>query len=322
MYKYKSLREKEGYRTPAISFFGSAFQRAPYTSQSRSKIPRAGRHRNRSPHSGRAVKEGSTRPGIKYTVKPMMSLPGESRALLKPKRRISELKRFSSYNDLYRPPHSRKPYIPETGRIGSPSFPRGTKSEGGSSGSSLASELDDERIKQKFDNFEVADSKRLVYHESGSPSTPASPEIIINDNIFSYDSKPHLLPKRVSGLLYFSLFYDSFATQLTLTIQRATDLPRSEKQAVLSPYVKFCVIPKDFFWQQTTVKESTTNPVFNQSFHIKDVLHHKLRQYSICFLVMDSRKTQGEGVIGKVMVPLSDLAANVAIEMCKEISRA
>ena len=298
MYKYKSLRKKHGYPTPAISFFGSAFQRAPYTSQSRSKSPRAGQHRNRSPHSGRAVKEGSPRPEIKYTVKPMMSLPNESRALLKPKRRISELKRFSSYDDLYRPPHSRKPYIPETGRLGSPSFSRGTKSEGGSSGSSLASELDDERTKQKFDDLEGADSKRLVYHKSGSPST-----------------------KRVSGLLYFSLFYDPFATQLTLTIQRATDLPKFEKQAVLSPYVKFCVIPKDFFWQQTTVKESTTNPVFNQSFQIKDVLHHKLRQYSICFLVMDSRKTQGEGVIGKVMVPLSDLAANVAIEMCKGISR-
>ena len=70
------------------------------------------------------------------------------------------------------------------------------------------------------------------------------------------------------------------------------------------------------------MKESTTNPVFNQSFQIKDVLHHKLRQYLICFLVMDSRKTQGEGVIGKVMVPLSDLAANVAIQICKEISRA
>ena len=317
MYKYKSLREKEGYPTPAISFLGSAFQRAPYTSQSQSKIPRAGRHRNRSPRSERAVKEGSPRPGIKYTVKPMMSLPGESRALLKPKRSISELKRFSSYDDLYRPPSSRKPYIRETGRIGSPSFPRGTKSEGGSSGSSLASELDDE-----FDDFEVADSKRLVYHESGSPSIPATPEIIKNDNIFSYDSKPHLLPKRVSGLLYFSLFYDPFATQLTLTIQRATDLPKSEKQAVLSPYVKFYFIPKDFFWQQTTVKESTTNPVFNQSFQIKGVLHHKLRQYSICFLVMDSRRTQGESVIGKVMVPLSDLAANVAIEMCEEISRA
>ena len=47
-------------------------------------------------------------------------------------------------------------------------------------------------------------------------SSPATPEIIINYNIFSFDSKPHLLPKGVSGLLYFSLFYDPFATQLTL----------------------------------------------------------------------------------------------------------
>ena len=220
-------------------------------------------------------------------------LPGESQTLMKPKRRVSELKRAASFDDQYMRSCYHKAKVMEKRRNGSfMTRSAGQMSVRSSSPSNFTSDLD-ERMKKLFDDVKVPDRTRLVYIHSDLLGEPASPEADTKAHVVSYDQENGLL----SGLLYFSLCYDPMVTELVITIKRATDLPTYEDQSVLNPYINFCLVPEDFYWQQTTVAEATTNPIFNKVFHIPDVLHHKLRQYSICFLVMDSTKTNGDRVI-------------------------
>lgn len=142
---------------------------------------------------------------------------------------------------------------------------------------------------------------------------------IADDHIISYDQENEEDTKESNGALFLTLFYDQEASQLRITIRQATDLPvGSGREEELVTYINFCIVPEDFYWQKTASVRHTRHPVFNQTFTVPDVLHHKLRQYTLCFLVMNTTSLQ-ETMLGKVMVPLSDLRAGMVLDMRKEI---
>ncbi len=145
-------------------------------------------------------------------------------------------------------------------------------------------------------------------------------DFVAKDHVVSYDQEGECNEhEQAKGALLISLYYDLQASVLIVSIKKAMELfVPVEKEENLKVYVNFCIVPEDFFWQKTVAVTQTRSPVFDQTFHIPDVLHHKLRQYTLCFLVMNVTSFQ-ETVIGKVMVPLSDLRADVVVDLCKEL---
>ena len=56
----------------------------------------------------------------------------------------------------------------------------------------------------------------------------------------------------------------------------------------VNSYVNLCLVPEDFLWKRTRVVENDSDPVFEETFRIRDVLYHKLREYTLCLFVMDT----------------------------------
>ena len=194
--------------------------------------------------------------------------------------------------------------------------------------SSRASSLRSEPIEpiDMEPNRNFLPSKEVYLHSSllntESQGVEANSEFEVTDYVVSYDQKGDVNEvegKFPNGALILSLFYDSDASQLVVVIRQAIDLPVSQvREEDIEVYVNFCILPEDFYWQRTESVMHTHHPIFEQSFKIPDVLHHKLRQYTLCFLVMDSSGLQ-ETIVGKVMVPLSELRAGIDLEMCREL---
>ena len=192
--------------------------------------------------------------------------------------------------------------------------------------SSRASSLRSEDIDN--DQKDGAIQSRDVYFHSSLMNTEFTApgakekEFVPDDHIVSYDQETddkNLRGTSQKGSLAVSLFYDADSSELNVVVKQAIDLPlQDQREEDLTIYVNFCLVPEDFYWQRTASVLQTRNPVFNQTFQIADILHHKLRQYTLCFLVMDASGFQ-ETLIGKVMIPLSELRGGVQVEMCKEL---
>ena len=173
----------------------------------------------------------------------------------------------------------------------------------------------------------ASDNKDVYIHSSLISTELAVPEeksnqFVPDDHIVSYDQetddKNHPGTSQ-KGALAVSLFYDIDSSELHVVVKQACDLPlQGRREEDLDVYVNFCLVPEDFYWQRTVSVLQTRHPVFNQTFQIADILHHKLRQYTLCFLVMDASGFQ-ETLIGKVMIPLSELRGGSQVEMCKEL---
>ena len=123
------------------------------------------------------------------------------------------------------------------------------------------------------------------------------------------------------GELHFSLVYEASRMQLLIFVKEAINLPQSIGLGEARVYVSMCVIPEDFLWKRTKVVSAGLSPQFDEHFVIPDVLHHKLREYSICFFVMQERSgdVQGDQIIGRVVYALSDLRAGQRVETHVEL---
>lgn len=144
------------------------------------------------------------------------------------------------------------------------------------------------------------------------------------DPVISYDQEASPVTKRSKKIAYlaFALEYQPAVLKLVITVKHAFDLqPVSDSPSgQVNSYVNLCIVPEDFLWQRTQVVKNDQDPVFNQNFEIRDVLYHKLREYTLCFYVMDTHPILGERVIGKVLYPLSELRAEQLVDVCKELS--
>ena len=188
--------------------------------------------------------------------------------------------------------------------------------------SSFRSEdFDIERKENVVQNKDVYIHSSLIHSESPD-SDDKEGQFVPDDHIVSYDQETDdkdVIITSQKGALAVSLYYDIESSELNVVVKQAINLPlEGSKEEDLDVYVNFCLVPEDFYWQKTMAVLQTRNPVFDQTFQIPDVLHHKLRQYTLCFLVMNSSGFQ-ETLIGKVMIPLSELRGGVEVEMCREL---
>ena len=140
--------------------------------------------------------------------------------------------------------------------------------------------------------------------------------------VISYDQDNYPVDKTLGpGSLFFILEYNTVIPELLITVKSGLDLPpvTGNPNTPLNSYVNLCLVPEDFLWQRTSTVKNDRDPIYNETFRIRDVLYHKLREYTVCFYVMDCSEIMGERVIGKVLYPLSDLRAEDKVEVCKEL---
>ena len=142
--------------------------------------------------------------------------------------------------------------------------------------------------------------------------------------VVSYDQESNPTENRSTqyGLLSFILEYHAQIPELLITVKHAIDLPSctGSSDGQVNSYVNLCIVPEDFLWKRTQVVENNRDPCYNETFQIQDVLYHKLREYTICFYVMDVHPTMGERVIGKVLYPLCELRAEQIVDTTRELS--
>lgn len=147
------------------------------------------------------------------------------------------------------------------------------------------------------------------------------------DNVVSYDQEPDyktIVRSHHQGpaFLNFQLQYHANVPELMVVVKNAFDLQPTvdvTSEAVNS-YVNLCLVPEDFLWKRTRVVENDSDPVYEETFRIRDVLYHKLREYTLCLFVMDSHPVLGERPIGRIVYPLSELRADQAVDVCQELS--
>jgi len=164
-----------------------------------------------------------------------------------------------------------------------------------------------------------SDDDNSSLHPSSCPET---------ENVVSYDQETDYknLSKQPStngpAFLSFQLQYNSKVPELMVTVKNAFDLqPKVDVTSdSVNSYVNLCLVPEDFLWKRTRVVENDTDPEFNETFRIRDVLYHKLREYTLCLFVMDTHPLLGERPIGKVLYPLSELRAEQAVDICQELT--
>ena len=165
----------------------------------------------------------------------------------------------------------------------------------------------------------VEDADIYIHSSFLPPDEEHSPE----DPVVSFDQDSRELhkPTPFPGALRFALKYNSEEHILIISVKQAFELPMLDDGpgATVNCYVNLTLVPEDFLWKRTRVVEKTRQPVFNETFEIHDVLYHKLREYLLCFFLMDSHVTKGERVIGKVTYPLSDLRAGIEVDACIEL---
>ena len=173
----------------------------------------------------------------------------------------------------------------------------------------------------------VSPNKDIYIHSSLintelADSEDKEKQFLPDDHIVSYDQEADAKSNyglAEKGALAVSLFYDVYSSELNIVVKQAVDLPlQGRREEDLDIYVNFCLVPEDFYWQRTNSVQQTRHPIFEQTFQIADILHHKLREYTVCFLVMNASGFQ-ETLIGKVMIPLSELRGGTMVEICKAL---
>ena len=147
------------------------------------------------------------------------------------------------------------------------------------------------------------------------------------DNVVSYDQEPDyktIVRSQHQGpaFLNFQLQYHASVPELMVVVKNAFDLqPAVDVTSdAVNSYVNLCLVPEDFLWKRTRVVENNSDPVFEETFRIRDVLYHKLREYTLCLFVMDTHPVLGERPIGRIVYPLSELRADQAVDVCQELS--
>lgn len=212
----------------------------------------------------------------------------------------------------------------EMRRIKSPltiARPGDTMSERTSRSGSVAGD-----IGYKNDDYtkDIVDDGDQVYSHSDLLADVDNSHFDMSESaVISYDQDNYPLEKVLGpGSLFFILEYNSAIPELLITVKSGLDLPSAtgDVNHPVSSYVNLCLVPEDFLWQRTSTIKDDRDPIYNETFQIRDVLYHKLREYTLCFFVMDCSHTMGERVIGKVLYPLSDLRAEDKVEVCKELS--
>lgn len=126
--------------------------------------------------------------------------------------------------------------------------------------------------------------------------------------------------------LSFSIFYDSASKDLHVTVIRTSNLPVSkwfkETRATQHFRVKVRVEPWEAHWRTTRHVGGTREPVFGETFIVTGLVHNKLRECTVNFVVVEFEEYQHcWTVVGEVSQTLIDFRANQLMKTTKKLLR-
>ena len=144
------------------------------------------------------------------------------------------------------------------------------------------------------------------------------PELTTN-NTFTQSEYQAMKPE-----LTFSIFYDSASKELHVTVISASNLPISAHfQAMKSTQyyqVKVRVEPWENEWRATRHTCGSKEPVFRETFIVSGLVHHKLRECTVHFAVVNFEEHQHRwSVVGEVTMSLVEFRANQLMKVTTKL---
>jgi hypothetical protein len=124
--------------------------------------------------------------------------------------------------------------------------------------------------------------------------------------------------------LTFSIFYDVPSKDLHITVIKASNLPRLKHFESGTQYfrVRVCVGACSKQYHETRYVCGTRAPVFSETFIVSGLAHHKLRECTVGFAVIEFEELQHcWTVVGEVSQPLIDLRANTLLKATKTLHK-
>ena len=119
----------------------------------------------------------------------------------------------------------------------------------------------------------------------------------------------------------FSIFYDVPSKDLHITVINASNLPSKRVQGC-TQYFRVRVEACGKQCHKTRYVSGTRSPVFSETFIISGLVHHKLRECTVRFVVVEFEELQHcWTVIGEVSQPLIDLRANSLLKVTKTLHK-
>ena len=125
--------------------------------------------------------------------------------------------------------------------------------------------------------------------------------------------------------LTFSIFYDSPSKELHITVIRASHIPKLKRfgsEPCVTQYfrVRIRIGACSTQSHETRYVCGTREPVFNETFIVPGFVHHKLRECTVRFEIVEFEELQHcWTVLGEVCQPLIDLRANTLLKVTKTL---
>lgn len=121
--------------------------------------------------------------------------------------------------------------------------------------------------------------------------------------------------------LTFSIFYDSPSKELHVTVISSSNLPVLRRTGSTQYFrVRVCVGACDTQWYETRYVRGSRELHFSETFIVSGLVHHKLRECMIRFVVVEFEEFQHcWTVVGEVRQTLIDLRANSLLKETKTL---
>ncbi|XP_028397146.1 synaptotagmin-1-like isoform X2 [Dendronephthya gigantea] len=155
------------------------------------------------------------------------------------------------------------------------------------------------------ENQEVIDLKsvqlvKASYHEKVQPSVD---ELDYNSEGFEGGAGSEV----AIGRIHFTLAYDFTENILSVGIIEAENVPAKDFGGYSDPYVRVMLLPDKRKKFETKVQKRTLDPVYNETFHFKNLPYSDVGNRILAMEVYDFDRFSGHDIIGIAKLPLIDV---------------
>ena len=168
--------------------------------------------------------------------------------------------------------------------------------------------------------------KRRTIKESYGPKSSnvvKTPTIVISQ-VADNNANFAKIESNAKPELTFSIFYDELSKDLHITVIKASNLPGLKQFADGAQYfrVRVHVGACGKQYHETRYECGTRAPVFGETFIVSGLVHHKLRECTVRFAVIEFEELQHcWTVVGEVSQPLIDLRANRLLKVTQTLHK-
>ena len=116
-----------------------------------------------------------------------------------------------------------------------------------------------------------------------------------------------IFPSITLGRIHFTLAYDFSENTLSVGIIEAENVPAKDFGGYSDPYVRVMLLPDKRKKFETKVQKRTLDPVYNETFHFKNLPYSDIGNRILAMEVYDFDRFSGHDIIGIAKLPLIDV---------------